>query len=148
MIKSQLCLFKQVKKTRMNLVNTLSSIEVASPHYRKILWYYSKNYINIINYSYFLVSIKYALVEINKVWNVYPNKVNLKLKLIYNIPHKDNSDENRVFMISSRKVFMYTDIEKIINKELSCLLLDEDTYMNRGIGFCLHKIGSCILIHQ
>jgi hypothetical protein len=137
---------RKSKKLRLNAVNSFGFTEVASSHNRKIIWYYAKNIENLTRYPSFLDSIKYELVEkLREHVYVHPIKFNLKLESTYSIPHADNSAEDRAFKTSARPLFTDTDIEKTVNEEFSCLLMEEDTYMGRGSGFSLEKIDGLFL---
>jgi len=134
----------KLKKTRMNMVNTSGFVEVASSHNRKIIWYYAKNINSLSSYPSFLDSIKYELVEkLREHVYVHPIKFNLKLESTYNIPHEDNSAEDRAFKTSARPLFTDTDIEKTVNEEFSCLLMEEDTYMAEAADFLWKKLMVC-----
>ena len=136
----------KLKMTRMNMINTSGFVEVASSYYRKIIWYCAKNIKNLTSYPSFLDSIKYELVEkLREHVYVHPIKFNLKLESTYDISHEDNSAEDRGFKTSARPLFTDTDIEKTVNEEFSCLLMEEDTYMGRGSGFSLEKIDGLLL---
>jgi hypothetical protein len=117
----------------MNLVNTEGFVEVAASHYRKIVWYYAKNINNLSSYTSFLNSIKSELMKkLKDSASNKPIKFNLKLEATYNIPHEDNSAEDRSFKTSARSLFVDSDIENIINGEFSSLLSEEDVYTSRG----------------
>lgn len=130
----------KLKKTWCIWLLLYGYLLVASLHNHKILWYCTTNIKNLTNYQYFLDSIKPELLEkLNNSACILPIKFNLKLEFTYNKPHDENSSENRAFKTSVRKVFMITDIEHLVDKNYSTLLMEEDTYMGRGSGFSLQK---------
>ncbi|XP_050434996.1 uncharacterized protein LOC126842151 [Adelges cooleyi] len=70
-----------------------------------------------------------------------PIKFNLKLEATYNIPHQENSEENRSFKTGAKEIFQDTNIEDEIDNAFRTLLTEEEEYTGRGFNFIpkLHK---------
>ncbi|KAE9540697.1 hypothetical protein AGLY_003942 [Aphis glycines] len=130
----------------MNMVKAPGFTEISSSANRKIVWFYVKNINNVQNYPDFLRSIEPELNQILKT-RVQQGaiKFNLKLEATYSQPNVENSAENRAFKTSAREIFMYTDIDSIVEQAFVKLLAEEDAYVSRGSGFTLESIDGLLL---
>jgi len=88
-----------------------------------------------VNYSTFLVSSKVELAQLLQSIVVKRSiKFNLKLEVTYNIPHTVKLSKNRAFKTSTKTIFINTDFNKIVEKDLAILLADEGKYQGKCSG--------------
>lgn len=136
---------KKQKKARMDLVgNDIGFIEIGTSANNIITYYYKKNTQHFFNYIDFLNSIKFELISLLTTREL-PIKFNLKLESTYNIPHIENSSENRAFKTTAKAVFADSELDTIIDDKFSTLLTEQDAYAGKGSGFSLESIDGLLL---
>ncbi|KAL4119986.1 hypothetical protein QTP88_012736 [Uroleucon formosanum] len=121
-------------------------VEIESSLNRTIVWYFRKNVDHVVSYRAFLNSIEGELItKLREHTCINTIKYNLKLEATYVIPNLHNSAQNRAFKTSARELYAHSNVERLVDRDFSTLLAEEDCYAGKYSGFSLSCIDGLLL---
>jgi len=127
--------------------NTPGFVEIESSLDQTVGWHFRKNADNVATCRAFLNTIESELIaKLRECVRTRPINYNLNLEATYVVPNSDGSTQNRAFQTSARELFAYSNVEGLVDRDFSRLIVDEYAYaVGKNDGFALTCIDGLLL---